>query len=151
MADIVTPGKRSEMMAGIKGKNTKPEVLFRKILHAGGYRFRLHRRDLPGSPDLVLPKHLLAVFVNGCYWHGHEDCDRFRLPKSNVEFWQAKIAANRSRDQRNHDALVSMGWRVLVVWECALMGKRRLGQDEILSGVSGFLLTQESYGVLSEG
>lgn len=139
MADIVTPAKRSEMMAGIKGKDTKPEILLRKILHGGGYRFRLHRKDLPGRPDLVLTKHRLVVFVNGCYWHGHEDCSRFRLPKSNTAFWEAKIAGNRSRDRRDRAALAAMGWRVLVVWECALSGKGRLQPDELLEQIAGFL------------
>ncbi|MEX0697123.1 MAG: very short patch repair endonuclease [Dongiaceae bacterium] len=117
MVDRVTPEARSAMMAAVGGKNTKPERLVRSRLFASGYRFRLYRRDLPGSPDIVLPRHRMAVFVHGCFWHGH-DCSRGRPPKSNVEFWKAKIKRNRARDIAIVAAIESLGWRVGIVWEC---------------------------------
>lgn len=107
------------MMAGIRARDTKPEVLVRKALFRAGYRFRLHRRDLPGSPDVVLPGRRVAVFVHGCFWHKHTGCRYFKTPASRREFWESKLAANVLRDRRAHDALLSAGWRVLVVWECA--------------------------------
>ena len=125
MVDIVTAEKRSAMMAGIRSKNTKPEVHVRKLLHAMGFRFRLHRKDLPGHPDIVLPKYRTAIFVNGCYWHGHENCRLFRLPKSRTEFWTKKISANRERDACNFNKLTAYGWRIIVIWECAIPPKVR--------------------------
>lgn len=107
------------MMAGIKGRDTKPEVLIRKALFATGFRFRLHRKDLPGSPDIVLPGRRVAVFVHGCFWHAHPGCRYAKTPATRREFWEAKLAANAERDRRARDALLSSGWRVLVVWECA--------------------------------
>jgi DNA mismatch endonuclease (patch repair protein) len=104
-------------MASIRGKDTKPEMAVRRLLHAMGYRFRLHRRDLPGTPDVVLPRHGKAIFVHGCFWHGH-GCGAGRLPKSRPEFWAPKIAANRERDARSLRALRSRGWSVAVVWAC---------------------------------
>lgn len=126
MADVVSPQKRSEMMSGIKGKNTKPEIIFRKILHSRGFRFRLHNKDLPGKPDLVLPKYKAVIFIHGCFWHGHEDCKLFRLPKSRIDFWQQKITGNMERDKRRLPVLEEAGWRILIVWECALKGKAEL-------------------------
>ena len=126
MADIVDPAKRSEMMAGIGAKNTKPELVVRQILHRLGYRFRLHRKDLPGKPDIVLPKWRTAVFVHGCFWHGHEDCPLFRLSKSRTEFWQNKIKGNRTRDSRRRIEYRHSSWTMLEVWECALKGPKKL-------------------------
>ena len=120
MADIVDPKTRSRMMAGIKGKDTKPEMLVRKYLHMKGLRFRLHRKDLPGKPDLVFPGRRVVVFVHGCYWHRHEGCPKATLPSSNVQFWQDKFNDNVARDKRVKDALEQLGWRVLIVWECQL-------------------------------
>ena len=110
--------KRSEIMGRIRGKDTKPEILVRKKLHAAGFRFRLHRKDLPGRPDITLPKHKTVIFVHGCFWHGHEGCKANRIPKTNGEFWSAKIARNRELDADNRAALEALGWKVVVVWEC---------------------------------
>lgn len=104
-------------MAGIKGKDTRPEMLVRRELHRRGFRFRIHRRDLPGRPDIVLPRFKAAIFVNGCFWHGH-DCKYFKMPQSNTGFWRAKITANQSRDVINREALTNLGWTPLTVWEC---------------------------------
>ncbi|MBR8225433.1 very short patch repair endonuclease [Burkholderia ambifaria] len=117
--DIVSKPTRSRMMAGIRSKNTQPEMVVRRSLHAAGFRFRLHRRDLPGSPDLVLPKHRAVILVHGCFWHLHEGCRFATTPASNSEFWREKLTRNRERDLRQLEALKSLGWRVLVVWECA--------------------------------
>jgi DNA mismatch endonuclease (patch repair protein) len=116
--DMVTPGTRSRMMSGIRGKNTKPEILVRKILHAAGFRFRLHRHDLPGSPDIVLPKYRLVIFVHGCFWHMHAGCKYSTMPSTRTDFWKKKLGSNRDRDRENIQKLLSKGWRVLVVWEC---------------------------------
>jgi len=121
MADTVSPAVRSRMMAGIRAKNTKPEIIVRRGLHAAGFRFVLHDRRLPGRPDVVLPRWRAAVFVNGCFWHAHA-CRYFRLPASHPEFWSAKIEANRSRDAAALAALAASGWRTATVWECALRG-----------------------------
>ena len=106
-------------MAKVRSKDTGPEMTVRRAVHARGYRFRLHRKDLPGTPDIVLPRHRMAVFVHGCFWHGCTRCDRGRrLPKTRTDFWQAKLTGNRERDLRNIVALEALGWRVVVVWEC---------------------------------
>ena len=120
MVDRVTQQARSAMMSAVRHENTRPEKLVRSRLFAAGYRFRLHRRDLPGSPDMVLPRHRLAVFVHGCFWHGH-DCPRGRPPKSNVEFWACKIERNRTRDLASIAALGALGWTVHVIWACRLV------------------------------
>jgi len=131
VADIVSPEKRSQMMAGIKSGNTSPELIVRKALHKAGFRFRLHRKDLPGRPDIVLPKHRAVVFVNGCFWHGHDQCNLFRLPKSRSEFWEAKINGNKARDARDILELESRGWKPIVVWECAVKGRGRVDGETL--------------------
>lgn len=118
MVDRLTPEARSRLMAAVGGKDTAPELAVRRMLHAMGLRFRLHRRDLPGSPDIVLPRHGKAIFVHGCFWHGHEGCRFGRPSKSRVEYWGPKIAANRARDARKAAALRRAGWSVGTVWEC---------------------------------
>lgn len=123
MTDIKTPEQRSRNMAAIKGKDTKPEMIVRKYLFSRGLRFRVQVRKLPGTPDIVLPKYKTAIFVNGCFWHGHEGCKYFRLPKSNVEFWKEKIERNIERDRESLQALLDSGWKVIRVWECELRNK----------------------------
>ncbi|SIO36488.1 very short patch repair endonuclease [Halodesulfovibrio marinisediminis] len=118
--DIVSKEKRSEMMSKIRGKNTKPELVVRSLLHSMGYRFRLHRKDLPGTPDIVLPKYKTVIFVNGCFWHGHKGCPIYKPPKSNVQYWEEKIAKNKERDRINTLLLQKLGWKVLEIWECEL-------------------------------
>lgn len=121
MTDIVDTKTRSRMMSGICGKNTKPEIYVRQALHASGFRYRLHRKDLPGKPDIVLPRYHAVIFVNGCFWHGH-NCRLFKWPQTRPDFWYAKISGNKERDHRNTNALLNQGWRVFIVWECALKG-----------------------------
>ncbi|WP_295840161.1 DNA mismatch endonuclease Vsr [uncultured Xanthomonas sp.] len=116
--DILAPKQRSSLMSRIRGKDTKPELKVRQLAYALGFRFRLHRRDLPGSPDLVFASRRKVIFVHGCYWHRHPGCRYAYSPKSNVEFWQSKFAANVARDRLAAKALEEAGWQVLVVWEC---------------------------------
>ena len=118
MTDIMSRTRRSELMAAIRTRNTLPELAVRRIAHRMGLRFRLHRKDLPGRPDLVLPKHRLAVFVHGCFWHRHEGCRFSSTPKSRTDFWTEKFAANMDRDARQESALRKLGWQVLVIWQC---------------------------------
>lgn len=120
MGDVVTPEVRSRMMSGIRSRDTRPEHLVRSGLFAAGFRYRLHRRDLPGTPDLVLAKWNAAIFINGCFWHAHHGCRYFRVPKNREPFWTQKLEANRTRDAINTAALVRGGWKVITVWECAL-------------------------------
>lgn len=107
-------------MAAVKGRDTKPEILIRKLLFSLGYRFRLQRKDLPGRPDIVLPRYKTAIFVNGCFWHQHEGCKASRIPASNTEYWSAKLSRNVERDKKNQALLREMGWNVLVIWECEI-------------------------------
>lgn len=129
VADTVDPQTRSRMMSGIRGKNTQPEMLVRRLLHAMGYRYRLHARELPGRSDIVFRSRRLAIFVHGCFWHRHPDpeCRLARMPKSRVDFWQPKLEGNRVRDEANVTALERMGWKVLLVWECQLRDREQLG------------------------
>jgi len=120
MTDRISEARRSWNMSRIRGKDTKPEIAVRSMLHGLGYRFRLHRNDLPGRPDIVLPSRKTVVLVHGCYWHRHPGCRYAYSPKSRVDFWEKKFAENIARDRRNMDELQSIGWRALVVWECEL-------------------------------
>lgn len=108
------------MMAGIKAKDTRPEILVRKALHAGGFRFRLHRKDLPGKPDITLPKYMTVILVHGCFWHMHKGCKRARIPSTRKDFWTSKLEANARRDEVAQSSLLAQGWRVLTIWECYL-------------------------------
>lgn len=123
MADLKTPEERSRNMAAIRSCDTKPEMLVRRYLHSEGLRYGLHNKRLPGSPDIVMRRFKTAIFVHGCFWHGHANCKYYRLPKSNIEFWQSKVERNRERDKRDISALHKLGWRVIVIWECQLKTK----------------------------
>lgn len=116
--DIYDRKKRSKIMSCIRGYNTKPEMVVRKVLHSRGYRFRLYRNDLPGKPDIVLPRYKAAIFVHGCFWHNHERCSKSKLPETNINFWRNKILQNVERDRKNIAMLKRLGWKVLVIWEC---------------------------------
>ena len=131
MVDIVEPSVRSRMMSNIRSKNTRHEVEIRKALYAAGLRYRLHRRDLPGIPDITFPRYRAVVFVHGCFWHGH-DCHLFRWPSSNSERWKSKIRGNQSRDESSVSRLLASGWRVCTIWECALRGRgKRITQEVV--------------------
>jgi DNA mismatch endonuclease (patch repair protein) len=130
MVDVVDSATRSRMMAGIRGRNTTPEILVRRLLHKLGFRFRLHVRDLPGKPDIVLPRYRAVIFIHGCFWHGH-DCHLFKWPATRPDFWREKIGRNQSNDTRACKSLLDDGWRVGVVWECALRGA-----DKNIEGVA---------------
>jgi DNA mismatch endonuclease, patch repair protein len=126
--DTLTPTERSERMSRVRSKDTKPEMLVRGLVHRMGFRYRLHRRDLPGNPDLVFPKRGKIIFVHGCFWHRHGTCKHTRWPKSRLEFWKPKLEQNRRRDLANQRALRALGWEILIVWEC------QLGNVELLRG-----------------
>jgi len=138
MPDIVTPETRSRMMSGIRGTNTKPELVLRKGLHAMGFRFRLHDRALPGKPDLVFSGRRAVLFAHGCFWHGH-DCHLFKWPSSREDFWLAKIRRNQASDATSVEQLEAAGWRVGIVWECALKGRTRLPLEAVLAQCADWL------------
>src|SRR5690606_12253344 len=123
MSDIFSSKKRSEIMSKISGKETKPEILVRKYLFGNGFRFRKNVKTLSGKPDIVLPKYKTIIFVHGCFWHGHKDCKKSKLPKTRKEFWENKIRGNIQRDKTNIEELKNQGWNVLVLWECELKNK----------------------------
>lgn len=129
--DQLSPADRSALMSRVKGKDTRPELLVRKHLHAKGFRYRLGGCGLPGRPDLVLSKHRTVVFVHGCFWHRHPGCALARTPKSRVEFWTTKLDANKARDARVQRELAALGWHVIVVWECALKGAKQRVTDNL--------------------
>ena len=122
-------------MSLVRGKNTKPEIRVRSFLHAQGLRYRLHDKRLPGKPDLVFPKYKTAVFIHGCFWHGHADCKLARVPKSNVEFWNTKIQGNAKRDKIKQEKLAELGWRVITLWECEITENRLM---KLLMEIKGF-------------
>ena len=132
MTDVMTPEQRHRCMSHIRGKNTKPEMIVRKYLFAQGFRYRLHVKALPGTPDIVLPKYRTVIFVNGCFWHGHEGCKYYCLPHTNTDFWKAKIERNIERDKQERLELRDMGWHVIQLWECMLKPKER---ENSLKGV----------------
>ncbi|TIN20888.1 MAG: DNA mismatch endonuclease Vsr [Mesorhizobium sp.] len=142
MTDPLTPERRSKLMARVGPKNTKPELTVRRMLHAAGWRYRIHREGLPGTPDIVFGSRKVALFVHGCFWHGHH-CRLGRLPKSRPEFWSAKIAGNRARDSRKVDQLVERGWRVMTIWQCGLQDKEG-ALDDIEAFLNGGDITAET-------
>ncbi len=149
MADVVSPVVRSRMMAGIRGRDTAPEILIRSALHRSGFRFRLHGASLPGRPDLVFPRFRAVVLINGCFWHAHE-CVLFKWPQSRAAFWRDKIMANRRRDERVRKELRQRGWRVLEIWECALRGPVRLPFPPLMRDI-GRWLRSKSLTLVVEG
>lgn len=150
MVDRVDSLTRSRIMAAIKSRNTKPELLIRSMLHQRGFRFRLHVKDLPGKPDIVLPKYHSVIFIHGCFWHGHENCRLFKLPSTRTEFWQEKFFKNRNNDIRAIDLLMSNNWRVCIIWECKIQAsKKDLTQladviSDFIMGTKPFLELRES-------
>ncbi|MGY2188161.1 very short patch repair endonuclease [Pseudomonas sp. SDO5591_S426] len=135
---------RSRMMSGIQGKNTKPEISIRRALHARGFRFRLHVKELPGKPDLVLPKYNAVVFVHGCFWHGHT-CRYFKTPQTRSAFWLEKIGKNQTRDLTHETSLLGQGWRVLVVWECAVRLMKREKSFFLIDLIADWLINGNEY------
>ena len=144
MADIISKEDRSRNMAAIKGKDTKPEMIIRKYLFSKGLRFRVHVKKLAGSPDIVLPKYKTVIFVNGCFWHGHEGCKYFHLPKSNVKFWKGKIERNIERDRESIHTLLDLGWKVICVWDCELRNKQT--REKTLNNIYNSIALAESTG-----
>lgn len=126
--DTLTPLQRSERMSRVRGKNSRPEMIVRRLAHALGYRHRLHRKDLPGCPDLVFPGRRKVLFVHGCFWHRHDGCKLARLPKSRLDFWTKKLEGNKERDRRDQVALSSAGWDILIIWECELRNREALSE-----------------------
>lgn len=144
MVDVVDSATRSRMMSGIRSKNTKPEKQIRSALHRRGFRFRLNQASLPGKPDLVFRKHNAVIFIHGCFWHGH-GCPLFKWPSSNVSFWRTKIERNRAKDAEVLEELKNTGWRVLVIWECALKGKAQMVQlPNTVDNVCSWLLRSDT-------
>jgi DNA mismatch endonuclease, patch repair protein len=145
MADIVDAATRSRMMSGIRGKNTKPEMAIRKAIHHLGFRYRLHSAHVPGKPDMVFPGVRAAIFVNGCFWHGH-DCKYFRLPSTRPEFWAKKIAANKARDIAVRAELETQNWRYLTIWECAIRGQPREAAAKVANQAARWLRSKSGRG-----
>ncbi|MBM7332887.1 very short patch repair endonuclease [Alloalcanivorax marinus] len=147
--DVLTEKQRKLNMRRIGPKNTKPEMLVRRALHARGFRYRLHDKKLPGKPDLVFPRYRCVIFVNGCFWHNH-NCSLFKWPKTNRQFWMDKLEGNRLRDQRKKEELIESGWRVLVIWECAIKGVNRLSVDDALERATTFIRSGSGYREIGE-
>ena len=141
MSDIFTPEKRSQIMGRICSKNTTPEIAVRQLVHSLGYRFRLHDTKLPSKPDIVLPRHRKVIFVNGCFWHGH-NCHLFKWPKSRKEFWRDKIKSNMERDRKNEKIIIFSTWRVLKIWECALKGGQKREHDKLFQEINDWILSR---------
>lgn len=140
MVDVVTPEKRRQMMSGIQGKNTQPELVIRKNLYAMGFRYRIHDKRIPGKPDLVFTSRKAAIFIHGCFWHVH-DCHLFKWPSSRVDFWKQKLSGNVQHDKEILAKLNDDGWHILTIWECALKGKNRLSIEEIMDKTVSWLNT----------
>ncbi|AWM93791.1 very short patch repair endonuclease [Pseudomonas sp. 31-12] len=144
MVDVVDVATRSRMMSGIQGQNTKPEIIIRQALHARGFRFRLHVKSLPGKPDLVLPKHKTVVFVHGCFWHGHA-CRYYKIPKTRSDFWLEKIGKNQARDRLQVTSLRDSGWRVLIIWECAVRSIKRERSSKLVDLIVEWLMSDNEF------
>ncbi|HIE0670182.1 TPA: very short patch repair endonuclease [Acinetobacter nosocomialis] len=144
MIDIVNTSTRSRIMASIKGRDTKPEVLIRKLLHKRGFRFRLHVKELPGKPDVVLKKYKAVIFINGCFWHGHKDCHLFKLPATRTDFWEEKINKNQLNDTKTIKLLLDNDWRVCVVWECSVRGAKK-DLNMVINSISNWLLSDSVF------
>lgn len=150
MVDVVDPATRSRMMSGIRAKNTSPEIFIRKGLHARGFRYRLHVKDIPGSPDLVFPKHNALIQIHGCFWHGHE-CHYCKPPATNPEFWQNKIMQNKTRDRQNLDKQIEAGWRCLIIWECAIrLSRRSVSSLDVIELSAQWLTTGANLAIIDE-
>ena len=143
MADVVDKQTRSRMMSGIRGKNTKPELIMRSGLHTRGFRFILHNKQLPGKPDIVLPRFRTIVLVHGCFWHGH-DCHLFKWPSSRPDFWKTKIENTKARDRKHLETYQGLGWRVITIWECALKGKDQSSIDEAIDTCSTWITSSST-------
>jgi DNA mismatch endonuclease, patch repair protein len=144
MVDVVSPADRSRMMAGIKSKNSQPELRVRRLLFASGYRFRLHRHDLPGTPDIAMPSRKIAIFVHGCFWHQHQGCRYAKLPDTRADFWKAKLEANVRRDRHAAEKLQTLGWRVLCIWECSTRDPEVLAKLPV--GISAWIESRAQNG-----
>ncbi|MGQ1270056.1 very short patch repair endonuclease (plasmid) [Acinetobacter baumannii] len=144
MVDIVDSITRSRMMAAVKSSNTKPELQIRKILHERGFRFRLHEKKLPGKPDIVLPKYRAVIFINGCFWHGHDNCRFSKLPATRTDFWKEKISKNKFNDANAIASLLTSNWRVCIIWQCKI---REVKKDltRLADTVSNFIKGQEPF------
>lgn len=147
MTDTHSKAVRSKNMAAIKGRDTGPEILVRKLLHYAGFRYRLHVATLPGKPDLVFPHYKAVIFVQGCFWHQHQ-CAMFHWPKTRTEWWRQKFSANRAHDEVVQDKLRELGWRVMLVWECALKGKNKIPTDRLTEDISHWLRNGTSFAEL---
>lgn len=147
MVDVLTKEQRQLNMKNIKGRDTKPELLIRQELHRRGLRFRLNVPNLPGRPDLVFPRHKVAIFIHGCFWHGH-DCPMFHLPETRREFWRRKIEATKLRDLKVHMELLDLDWRILTVWECSMRGKNRLSTHSLIDSCVRFIYSHAKIQVL---
>ncbi len=144
MADVVSKEKRSQMMANIKGKNTKPELLVRSGLHRLGYRFKIHDNSLPGKPDIKLTKYRSVIFIHGCFWHKH-NCHLFKMPSTRQDFWRSKFETNQINDKENLKKLYDFGWRICVIWECSLKGKTKLPLSKILNFCDEWLKSSDRF------
>ncbi|WP_367339801.1 very short patch repair endonuclease [Aminivibrio sp.] len=144
MVDIVSASTRSKLMSGIRSKNTKIEVVLRKALFARGLRYRKNVQTLPGKPDIVVSKWKAVIFINGCFWHMH-NCKLFKMPETRRDFWEEKIQGNRARDEKNKEKLLSLGWRIAIVWECALRGKNEQQKAEVADALLLWLSSGDQY------
>lgn len=143
MPDVLTPDQRKRNMSRIRGRNTKPEMIIRRGLHAQGLRYRLNTPKLPGRPDIIFSRHRAVIFVHGCFWHGH-NCPMFKVPETRRQFWVDKITSNRNRDARVTSSLLQMGWRIATIWECSIRGPHKLCDQDILATIQTFLASKST-------